>query len=66
MNLTTTSIVRVALIGCGGMARWHIREMARQQDTTAMTVVCEPVEEEYQRSLSPTSKTCDGQPVRCQ
>jgi predicted dehydrogenase len=46
----TSSPVRVALIGCGGMARHHIRQMAQQQDTTTIAVVCEPSAAAYERA----------------
>ncbi len=45
-----TSLVRAAMIGCGGMARWHIRQMARQPDTTTISVVCEPSAAAYEKS----------------
>jgi predicted dehydrogenase len=45
-----TSPVRVAMIGVGGMARWHIRQMAKQQDTTTMAVCCEPSADAYAQS----------------
>jgi predicted dehydrogenase len=34
--------VRTVMIGCGRMARAHMREMLAQQDTTRIVVVCEP------------------------
>jgi predicted dehydrogenase len=37
-----TAICRVAMIGCGGMARHHIRQMLKQSSTTEITVLCEP------------------------
>jgi predicted dehydrogenase len=40
-------LVRAALIGCGGMARHHIRTMNQQLDTTRITVVCEPAPAAY-------------------
>jgi predicted dehydrogenase len=39
-----TSPVRVALIGAGGMARHHIRQMLRMQSTTRIVALCEPSE----------------------
>ncbi|PKO23871.1 MAG: gfo/Idh/MocA family oxidoreductase [Chloroflexi bacterium HGW-Chloroflexi-1] len=45
--MTTTQPVRVALIGCGGMARWHIHDMLPQSDTTHIAVVCEPAPAAY-------------------
>jgi predicted dehydrogenase len=35
------------MIGCGGMARYHIQDMLRQRATTTITVVCEPSEAAY-------------------
>ncbi|MBN2048720.1 MAG: Gfo/Idh/MocA family oxidoreductase [Anaerolineaceae bacterium] len=37
-----TKPIRTAMIGCGGMARWHIRQMLKQTDTTEIVVLCEP------------------------
>jgi predicted dehydrogenase len=34
--------VRMAIIGCGGMARHHLRSILKQTDTTEVTVLCEP------------------------
>jgi predicted dehydrogenase len=31
-----------AIIGCGGMARHHLRYMLQQADTTEISVICEP------------------------
>ena len=39
-----TSPVRVALIGAGGMARHHIRQMLKAQSTTRIVALCEPSE----------------------
>jgi predicted dehydrogenase len=39
--------VHAAIIGCGGMARHHVRMMLRQTDTTQIVVVCEPSPEAY-------------------
>jgi predicted dehydrogenase len=36
---------RVALIGVGGMARHHIRQMLTMLDSTQITVLCEPSQE---------------------
>ena len=38
---------RVTLIGVGGMARHHIRQMLKMQDSTAIPVLCEPSEKMY-------------------
>ena len=39
-----TSPVRVALIGVGGMARYHISQMLTMQSTTRIVALCEPSE----------------------
>jgi len=46
--MTSTDRVQVTMIGCGGMARHHIRAMLRQQDTTQIAVVCEPSPQAYE------------------
>ena len=33
---------RIAMIGCGGMARYHIREIMKQADGSEITVTCAP------------------------
>lgn len=40
--------VRVAMIGCGRMARGHIRNIFKQPDTTEIVVVCEPSQAAYE------------------
>jgi predicted dehydrogenase len=42
-----TNPSKPTLIGCGGMARFHLRNMLQQLDTTRITVVCEPSPQEY-------------------
>jgi predicted dehydrogenase len=44
--------VKVAMIGVGGMARHHIRQMLKQSETTEISVVCEPSEEQYKASAA--------------
>jgi predicted dehydrogenase len=44
--------VRVAIVGAGGMMRWHIRQMLKQQDTTEVVVMCEPAPKQYELSSS--------------
>jgi len=39
-----TSPVRVGLIGVGGMARYHIRQLLKMQSTTRIVALCEPSE----------------------
>ncbi len=40
--------VRLGIIGCGGMARYHLRNILQQQDTTQVAAICEPSEQAYQ------------------
>ena len=37
-----TQLVRAALIGCGGMARYHLTRILQQLDTTQVAVLCDP------------------------
>ncbi len=39
--------VQTALIGCGGMARLHLRSLLQQRDTTTIKVVSEPDPDAY-------------------
>ena len=41
------SKTRVTLVGVGGMARHHIRQMLQMQDNTTISVLCEPSEKMY-------------------
>jgi predicted dehydrogenase len=41
--------LRVAIIGCGGMARHHTVAMLRHQDVVTIPVVCEPSAPTYRR-----------------
>ncbi|GAB4112839.1 MAG: hypothetical protein Fur005_23670 [Roseiflexaceae bacterium] len=43
-----TGPVRTLMIGCGGMARHHIRNMLKQQDTTQIVAACEPSSTAYE------------------
>lgn len=45
-----SSLVRVAMIGCGGMARAHIQQMLLQSDTTRIAVLCDPSEAELHKT----------------
>ena len=38
---------RLAMIGVGGMARHHIRQILLQGDTTEIAAICEPSAEQY-------------------
>lgn len=42
------SLTRMAMIGCGGMARHHIRNILQQQKTTQISVLCEPSPAAYE------------------
>ena len=43
----TEEPIRLAMIGCGGMARHHIRRILQQKDTTSIRLVCEPSPQAY-------------------
>ena len=45
-----THKTRIAMIGCGGMARYHIREIMKQADGSQIAVMCEPSEAAYAAS----------------
>ncbi len=38
------------MVGCGGMARYHIREIMQQTDGSEITVMCEPSQTAYEAS----------------
>ena len=40
-----THHVRMAMVGCGGMARYHLRNILKQTDTTEIVALCEPAAE---------------------
>lgn len=40
--------VRLAMIGCGGMARLHLPRILQQQDTTQIVATCEPSGQAYE------------------
>jgi predicted dehydrogenase len=42
MLLKKAEPLRMAMIGCGGMARHHVMQILRHQDTTEIAAVCEP------------------------
>lgn len=46
------SQVRTVMIGCGGMARHHIRNMIKMQNTTTISVVCEPSAQAYEETAA--------------
>lgn len=43
-----TQPVRMAMIGCGGMARLHLRPILKQLDTTQVVAACEPWGQAYE------------------
>ncbi len=45
----STSPLRLAIIGCGGMARHHAVAMLRHQEMVSIPVVCEPSAATYER-----------------
>ena len=45
-----TQKIKVTLLGVGGMARWHIRQMLQMTDSTQISVVCEPDKKQYAQS----------------
>ncbi len=56
-----TQKVRIAMIGCGNMARHHLRNILLQSDTTEIVALCEPSPE----ALAATAEifTLNGLPV---
>lgn len=55
------SIVRLGVIGAGSMARYHIRQILQQTDTTQITAICEPNGDNYQKAAALFEEA--GQPV---
>ena len=45
--MSSSEIVRVAMIGCGAMARGHVRTILKLQDTTEVVVVNDPSDDAY-------------------
>jgi predicted dehydrogenase len=43
---------RVVLIGCGGMARHHLRNMLQQLESTQIVAICEPSIEMYAKAAA--------------
>ena len=44
--------IKVAMIGVGGMARHHIRQMIKQSETTEIVALCEPSAQQLQASAA--------------
>lgn len=55
------TIVRLGIIGVGSMARYHIRQILKQTDTTQITALCEPNKENYAKAAELFEQA--GQPV---
>ena len=53
--MSQSNRVKVTIIGCGGMARHHIRRMLLQQGTTEIAVVCEPSPGAYAATADETT-----------
>lgn len=49
--MNTTHPVRTVIIGCGGMAWHHIRNMLQQQETTRIAAICDPSPSAYERAI---------------
>jgi len=45
--MSENQAIRLALIGCGGMARGHARKILGHREKTEIVVVCDPSEEAY-------------------
>jgi len=45
--MSENQIVRVALIGCGGMARGHVRKILGHREKSQVVVVCDPSADAY-------------------
>lgn len=43
-----TSLVRVGIVGCGGMARAHLKAMLQMTDSTSICAICEPLTSNYE------------------
>ncbi len=50
--MSTSEPVRVAIIGCGGMAWHHIRMMLQQQETTRIAAICDPSPKAYATAVA--------------
>lgn len=55
------SIVRLGLIGAGGMARYRVHNLLKQTDTTQVTAICEPNGDNYEKAAEMFDKA--GQAV---
>ena len=53
--------VRTIIIGVGGMARHHIKQMLKQQDTTEIVALCDPSQKQLE--MSGELFTAEGLPI---
>jgi predicted dehydrogenase len=44
--------LRTVMVGCGGMARFHLQTMLRMQETTQVTALCEPTHSQYEQTAA--------------
>jgi predicted dehydrogenase len=51
ISMTEMRPTRVAFVGSGKMARWHLLSMLRQQSTTQVTAICEPSDSNYAETV---------------
>ena len=61
-SAAASSRVRMAFIGCGGMARSHARRILKQQDTTEIRLVCEPSAQAYEAFCELFDEACQPPP----
>jgi predicted dehydrogenase len=50
--MVKSKLVRAGIVGCGGMARYHLSEMLKQSDTTQITAICEPSAANYEAAVA--------------
>ena len=50
-NTQSTSSTRASIIGCGSMARHHLRNILEERNNTHFPVLCEPAQEQYEATL---------------
>jgi predicted dehydrogenase len=59
-----TQKVRMSMIGCGGMARHHLRHILRQTDTTEIVALCEPSPEALAATAETWTRNARGGPAK--
>jgi len=50
------SVTTVAIIGCGGMAQYHLKNMLKMRDSTKIVALVEPSKEMIERTSDIFSK----------